>query len=100
VYRPHLERLEDRFLLSSSPVAIRDSYETNALQPFIVDAAAGVLANDQFDGQDSLSAVLVDPPQHGRLVLAEDGSFMYLTFGNYRGTDQFTYRARRTSRIG
>jgi VCBS repeat-containing protein len=41
----------------------------------------------------ALTAALVTGPTHGTLTLNADGSFTYAPFGNYSGTDSFTYRA-------
>ena len=98
VRRPHrevfrnLESLEVRQLLAVAPVAIRDSYQGQALQQLSVPAASGVLANDTYEGTGTLQAWLVDAPAQGQLSLAVDGSFTYQTIGNYGGRDQFSYR--------
>lgn len=41
---------------------------------------------------DSLSAVVVNAPAHGTLVLHADGSFTYTPHADYNGSDSFTYR--------
>lgn len=56
-------------------------------------AAPGVLANDSDVDGDTLSASLVAGVAHGDLDLAADGSYTYRPAADYRGWDQFTYRA-------
>jgi hypothetical protein len=75
--------------MSVSPLAVRDQYAGTALQPLVVAASSGLLVNDQC----ALQAQLVTRPLHGELTLSSNGGFTYTTFGNYGGTDQFTYRA-------
>lgn len=73
-------------------VAVDDTYsmEENAI---LTVPAAGVLTNDTDADADPLTAVLVDGPHHGVLVLAADGSFTYTPDADYFGTDTFTYVA-------
>ena len=66
-------------------------YPADALQTLTVDAAHGVLANDLYQGEGTLIAVVVDPPEQGQLTLDPTGEPAYITHGNYGGTDQFTY---------
>ena len=75
------------------PTAFDDAYSTAEDQPLIVAADAGVLSNDRNIEVMPLSATLVDPPQHGMLTLAADGSFVYEPEPNFFGPDSFTYRA-------
>src|SRR3989475_6938984 len=56
-------------------------------------AASGVLSSYSDVDGDSLSAVLVSEPTHGRLTLNGNGSFSYVPAANYNGTDSFTYKA-------
>jgi VCBS repeat-containing protein len=64
-------------------------------QSLTIDAA-GVLANDGDDDGDRITAVLVDGPSHGTLVLNEEGSFVYTPEIGFIGVDVFTYRAQDT----
>jgi len=52
-----------------------------------------VLGNDTDADGDTLTAVLVSPPQHGDLTLKADGSFTYTPDPDFSGTDSFTYQA-------
>ena len=62
------------------------------LSPAIV---AGVLNNDDDPNPEAapLTALLVDAPANGSIVLNGDGSFAYTPNANFIGVDQFTYRA-------
>ncbi|MDD4788743.1 MAG: Ig-like domain-containing protein, partial [Pirellulales bacterium] len=55
--------------------------------------AAGLLANDSDVDGDALTVRLVDPPSHGTVTLADDGSFAYTPEADYHGADSFTYVA-------
>jgi VCBS repeat-containing protein len=79
--------------VNDAPVATNDQYATDEDQPLVVDAAAGVLANDSDVDGDPLIAQLVDGPQNGLLELNPDGSFSYSPGENFNGTDAFTYQA-------
>ena len=74
------------------PTAENDSYDVDEDAVLNVDAP-GVLDNDEDIDGDTLSAVLVEGPEHGELTLNEDGSFSYTPEPNFNGTDSFTYRA-------
>lgn len=74
------------------PIADSDSYDATEDTTLSV-AAPGVLADDVDADGDALSAVLVDGPAHGDLVLHADGSFTYTPDPDYSGTDSFTYVA-------
>ncbi len=78
--------------VDDAPVASDDSYlaVTGAL---VVDVASGVLANDTDLEGDPLTAVLGTGPDHGDLVLAVDGSFVYTPDAGYGGFDFFSYAA-------
>ncbi|MBN1945461.1 MAG: tandem-95 repeat protein [Bradymonadales bacterium] len=78
------------------PVANDDpGYTTNECTDLVVNAAAGVLANDSDAEGGALTAVLESSPAAGVLSLAADGSFSYtLPQMCYRGTVSFTYRAQ------
>jgi VCBS repeat-containing protein len=56
-------------------------------------AAPGVLADDTDPDGDPLTAVLVNRPTHGDVILNQDGSFTYTPRGLYNGPDKFTYAA-------
>ncbi|MDG2380298.1 MAG: Ig-like domain-containing protein, partial [Pirellulaceae bacterium] len=71
-----------------------DSYTTAEDSVLLfADVATGVLANDLDAEGDSLTAILIDPPQHGVLSLNPKGSFIYDSDLNFFGEDTFRYAA-------
>ena len=79
---------------NDAPVAAADAYATNEDSPLMINAAAGVLANDSdIDSGDVLTAVLVSNASNGVVNLNPDGSFTYSPNLNFNGTDSFEYRA-------
>lgn len=78
--------------VADPPVALADKYDV--LQDTVnnIDVKIGVLANDYNpdDKTVTLVAVLDKDAAHGKVELAEDGSFTYTTEG-YAGEDSFTY---------
>jgi len=77
--------------VADAPRAGADAYQTLAGQALVVDASGGVLANDLDPDGDPLALTLVQPPAHGTLSLAEDGSFIYTPEAGFIGRDQFVY---------
>ena len=78
--------------VNDAPVAVADSYTGTEDMPLVVDAAAGVLANDSDVDSATLTAELVDDVASGTLALAVDGSFIYQPDADFCGSDGFTYR--------
>ena len=71
-------------------------YDITLAQPGLVHfAAPGVLWNATDPDGDPLMAVEDSghPPQHGRLELLPDGSFIFIPDPGYTGTDTFAYFA-------
>jgi VCBS repeat-containing protein len=75
------------------PQADGDDYEVTEDHLLAVPAAEGVLVNDHDADDDPLTAVLVNAPPYGTLLLNADGSFHYIPRGDFSGADSFTYRA-------
>lgn len=73
------------------PAANNEIYTTNEDTALNPAAAAGVLANDTDADNDPLTAHLVTDVSSGTLSLAADGSFNYVPFANFYGSDSFTY---------
>jgi VCBS repeat-containing protein len=76
-----------------APIAIDDAYGTGSGMQLVVDAAQGILANDDDPDGDTLTATLVNGVNDGTLVFATDGGFSYTPRPGFAGTDSFTYRA-------
>jgi len=75
------------------PTGVNDSYTTNEDTTLNV-AAPGVLSNDNDpDGPDPLTAILIDNVSHGNLVFHSNGSFIYTPDPDYFGYDWFSYQA-------
>jgi uncharacterized delta-60 repeat protein len=79
--------------VNDAPTAAADgTYAAIAGQALWV-GAPGVLANDSDIDGDTLTAVLVETPGHGTLMLNLDGSFVYTPHAFSSGADSFSYRA-------
>jgi hypothetical protein len=74
------------------PVANDDDYEVDEDGTLIVNSNDGVLANDNDPDMDPLSVLpVISVPSNGTLTLNADGSFTYIPFAHFNGTDSFTY---------
>ena len=78
--------------VNDAPTAKADSFFALKNETLNI-AAPGVLSNDSDVDGDSLTAVKVNNPTHGVVVLAADGSFSYTPNSNFTGTDTFSYKA-------
>jgi len=78
--------------VNALPVANPESYQTPADTILTVAAPSGVLANDSDADGDTLTAVLVTPPNLGSLALNPNGSFTYTPNAGVNGVDSFQYR--------
>ncbi|RDE15681.1 MAG: hypothetical protein C4K48_03635 [Candidatus Thorarchaeota archaeon] len=75
------------------PVAIDDAYVTDEDTTLDVDSAHGVLANDiDVEVGQRVYAELVTDPEHGSLVLFNEGEFVYAPDSDWYGIDQFRYQ--------
>jgi hypothetical protein len=79
-------------VLNVAPVAVGDAYATDEDIALTV-GAPGVLINDTDFDPTILTAVMVDEPANGTLVLNANGSFTYTPDADFNGTDTFTYKA-------
>jgi hypothetical protein len=78
--------------VNDPPTAVADSFQ--ALKNTTLNIAApGVLWNDSDIDGDPLTAVKVNNPTHGVVVLADDGSFSYTPATGFTGSDSFSYKA-------
>ena len=77
------------------PTAVDDTYTTPEDTLLAANNSGpgrqSVLANDSDPDGDPLAVSLVSNVLHGTLALASDGTFTYLPFAEWSGTDQFTY---------
>ena len=79
--------------VNDASVSVDDEFTIDQMTVLELSAANGVLVNDLDVEADALQAVLVDGPQHGRLVLNADGSLTYTPTATFFGEDTFTYRS-------
>ncbi len=79
--------------VNDAPVAVEDNYSVAEDGSLVVNAADGVLDNDQDVEGDALTASLVSDVSNGTLSLSSNGSFTYTPDANFNGTDSFTYKA-------
>lgn len=79
--------------VADAPTINGDAYSTGEDVPLTVGADMGVLANDLDPAGGTLTAELVDGPEHGELVLNADGSFTYTPEANWNGSVTFSYKA-------
>ncbi|NEQ47522.1 MAG: hypothetical protein F6K00_29860 [Leptolyngbya sp. SIOISBB] len=70
------------------PTAEPDTFENDAEDGSIT---GNVLANDGYLDTDTLTVSLITAPTNGTLTLNEDGSFEYVPFTGFSGSDSFTY---------
>jgi hypothetical protein len=84
-----------KFLIHTNPAAPTahdDVYDLPTLGGTLSVSTLGVLTNDNPNGQ-SISALLVDNPQHGTVNLNANGGFVYTNDGAHVAQDQFHYFA-------
>jgi hypothetical protein len=78
---------------NTDPRTGTDSYATGKGASLVVDAAAGVLANDTDADGDTLHVSDVEQPGNGIVTVNEDGSFTYTPNPGFVGVDTFFYTA-------
>jgi Bacterial Ig domain len=74
------------------PLANDDAFSI-VQKEVLIFAAPGILENDLDPEGDVLQATLVDPPNHGRLIIYPNGSFTFTPNGTYVGIDKYIYVA-------
>ena len=72
-------------------VAVPDLYRLLPTRTLLVEAAEGLLANDENPDRTTLTTILDTNVSQGQLTLEADGSFHYDPQG-FSGTSEFTYR--------
>ncbi|MCA9214323.1 MAG: matrixin family metalloprotease [Planctomycetales bacterium] len=75
---------------TETPTASDETYQTDVDEPLEVSAEDGVLSNDDITSNLSI-ATIVSQPQHGRVSLDYDGSFIYVPASGFEGVDTFNY---------
>jgi len=79
----------------AAPVLVDDGpYEVIEDRELVVSVESGLLANDsdEDDGREALRILrVVNLPEHGSVVLNEDGSFAFTPKADYFGPDAFSY---------
>jgi PKD repeat protein len=73
------------------PQVTPDSYSLSEDSVLSV-SAPGVLGNDIDSDGDTMTVIKVSDVLHGSLTVNNNGSFRYVPFTNYYGTDTFTYK--------
>jgi hypothetical protein len=76
-------------------LAVNDTYIANGSRVMNMSAEEGLLINDvdQPELTISIDLELVSTPEHGTLILNEDGSFTYQADPGFIGTDSFQYQS-------
>src|SRR6185503_13847176 len=83
----------DRAFAGFTSATGQDFENAEVLNWSYVSCAPSVLSNDTDAEVDPLTAVLLQPAQHGTVELNADGAFRYLPDADFNGVDTFTYRA-------
>jgi len=79
--------------IPAQPESGADTYNASYSKPLIIDAAHGLLANDEGLNGNSLIVASYTQAAHGKVQVNADGSFTYTPNGTFVGDDSFTYRA-------
>ena len=79
-------------VIGGGPIGADDTYTAAPDRELVLDATAGVLANDEAP-RGELTAVLATTPANGSVELQADGSFSYRPLEGFLGTDSFSYEA-------
>lgn len=79
-----------------TPASHSDHYTTKKNSPLTVALNKGVLKND---GALAVTAELIAGANHGTVVLAANGTFLYTPAANFVGNDAFYYVARSSAGV-
>lgn len=78
--------------LTTTPIAVNDTYAASGNIQISISAAGGVLANDNDADGNSLTATAgATSANGGNVSMNADGSFTYNPPAGFEGTDTFTY---------
>jgi hypothetical protein len=80
--------------LTTTPIAVSDTYAASGNIQISINAANGVLANDNdADGNTLTASAGATSTNGGNVTMNADGSFTYNPPAGFEGTDTFTYTA-------
>lgn len=75
--------------VADAPIAVADTATTDEDARIVFN----VLSNDSDPDGDGLTAVVVDAPTNGSVIMSADGTANYTPNADFNGTDEFTYKA-------
>lgn len=76
--------------VNDTPVASGEQFELQQATTFV--QADSLIGNDTDEDQDVLHVVLVKSPEHGSLIIDENGGFQYTPEASFFGVDSFSYQ--------
>jgi VCBS repeat-containing protein len=76
--------------LNDAPVAANDEF--NVVNDPVTPGAGNVLTNDSDVDGDTMTAAMIQGPEHGEVTLNADGTFSYTPETGFVGDDTFTYQ--------
>ena len=87
-------------ILPVNDLAVAKPDQFTVLQGEFLDSVISVLDNDLDVENEALTAVLLQQPNNGTVVLQNDGTFLYFPKPGFSGADTFTYAANDGSGVG
>lgn len=79
---------------NQAPVAAADAYTVQEGQTLVIDAAAGLLANDSDPDGDPIAFDSSTTPMNGTVTITAGGAFVYTPNAGFLGTDHFYYSVK------
>lgn len=79
--------------VNDKPITQIDQYSVDEDNTLTINNVEGVLKNDMDVEKEPLRSTLVRGTEHGEVTLNEDGSFSYIPYENFNGSDKFIYTA-------
>ena len=73
-------------------IAHPEEYDTIDGETIVIEAAAGLLANETDPEGGEMTVVVEEGPQHGTAIVESDGSLQYTADEGFIGTDTISYR--------
>ncbi|MBS4174273.1 Ig-like domain-containing protein [Bacillus sp. FJAT-49736] len=77
--------------INDAPLVNTDSFDVDEDQTLNTNLSSSILNNDFDIEGNTLTAIKVKDPTHGKVTLRGDGTFSYIPNDNFFGEDQFTY---------